>query len=118
MPGLFESTVSAICYEVARSQKTGLVRIDSPPWNDVTQFVMGQWGRMPRFLAWPLRIATLSFACGGLFTKGRFFHQLAPHRRGLIIDAWRHSSIGPRRDLMRFYRSLALLALYNREGNA
>lgn len=116
MQGLFEKTVSAICYEVAQSQNSGLVRLDSPPWNDVTQFVIGQWHRMPRFLAWPLRIATLGFACAGILTTGKFFHNLAPTRRGPIIESWRQSSIGPCRDLMRFYRSLALLALYNRKG--
>jgi hypothetical protein len=116
MPGLFEDTVSAICYEIARSQDTGTVPIDSPPYNDVTAFVLGQWRRMPRFLAWPLRMATVAFAFRGLPAGGKLFHQLAPYRRGILMESWRHSSVGPCRDLIRFYRSLAIMALYSRGG--
>jgi hypothetical protein len=115
MPGLFEDTVSAICYEVAASQDTGTTSFDAPPFNDVTAFVLTQWGRMPRFLAWPLRIATLAFAFAGL-TSGSLFHRLAPHRRRVILESWRTSPLGPCRDLIRFYRSLATLAIYSRGG--
>jgi hypothetical protein len=76
---------------------------------------MAQWRRMPRFLAWPLRIATLAFAWRGLLSTGTFFHKLSPPQRQLLIESWRYSSIGPCRDLIRFYRSLALLAVYDRE---
>jgi hypothetical protein len=116
MPGLFKKTVSAICYEIARSQDTGVVPIDTPPYNDVTAFVLEEWGRMPRFLAWPLRFATVAFAFRGIAAGGVFFHQLPPHSRGLLIESWRLSSIGPCRDLIRFYWSLAILALYSRSG--
>jgi hypothetical protein len=115
MAGLFENTVSAICYEVARSQDNGTAPFDMPPYNDVVAFVLGQWRRMPRFLAWPLQLATVAFAARGLLSGG-FFHQLAPQRRRLQLESWRTSSIGPCRDLIRFYRSLAILALYSRGG--
>ncbi|HUI81815.1 MAG TPA: hypothetical protein VLY24_28025 [Bryobacteraceae bacterium] len=117
MPGLFENTVSAICYEVAMSQDTSTVPYDEPPYNDVVAFVLEQWHRMPRFLAWPLRIATLGFATRGL-VSGHFFHRLRPERRRLQLESWRTSSIGPCRDLIRFYRSLAILALYSRVDTA
>lgn len=115
MPSFFENTVSAICYEMARSQDSGTVPFDVPPYNDVVAFVLGQWRRMPRFLASPLWLATVAFATCSLLSGG-FFHQLAPQRRRLQIESWRVSSIGPCRDLIRFYRSLAILALYNRGG--
>ena len=115
MPGLFEDTVSAICYEVAASQETGAAPWDTPPFNDVTAFVLSQWRRMPRFLAWPLRFATLAFAFAGL-TSGSLFHRLEPSRRRVQLESWRNSSLGPCRDLIRFYRSLATLALYSRAG--
>lgn len=114
MPGLFENTVSAICYEIAGSENTGIAPIHAPPYNDVVAFVLGQWHRMPRFLAWPLRLATVAFAIRALFSGGGFFHQLAPHRRGILMESWRHSSLGPCRDLIRFYRSLAIIALHSR----
>jgi hypothetical protein len=90
--------------------------IDVPPYNDVTAFVLSQWQRMPPFWAWPVRIATTAFAIRPFFTHGAPFHRLDPHRRGLLIESWRLSSIGPCRDLIRFYRSLALMALYTRGG--
>lgn len=109
MPGLFENTVSALCYDIARTQS-----FDAAPYNDVTAFVLGQWGRMPRFLAWPLRFATIFFAFSTL--PGGLYHRLPYERRAMVIESWRLSSIGPFRDLIRFYRSLALMGLYSREG--
>jgi hypothetical protein len=116
MPGLFENTVSAICYEVARSQDSGIAPYDVPPYNDVVVFVLDQWQHMPRFLASPLRLATMAFATRGLLSGG-FFHHLAPQRRRLQLESWRNSSIGPCRDLIRFYRSLVILAQYSRGGS-
>jgi hypothetical protein len=116
MSKLFESTVSAICYEVAESQDTGIAPFDTPPYNDVVRFVLDQWRRMPWFLAWPLRFATVAFAARGL-TAGGFFHQLTRPRRRRQLESWRTSSIGPCRDLIRFYRSLAILALYSRASS-
>lgn len=114
MPGLFENTVSALCDEIARSQNSGFEPMESLSTDDITDFVLGQWRRMPRFLAWPLRFATIAFAVSGLWRGGALFHRLTPSRRGLLLEAWRQSRIGPCRDLVRFYRSLAIFAFYSR----
>lgn len=103
MSSLFEKTVAAICEEMARPQGGVATK--------ATEFVLSQWSRMPRFLAWPLRFATIVFACSPL-PRG-LFHCLPSARRENVIERWRNSAIGPCRDLMRFYRSLALLALYS-----
>jgi hypothetical protein len=100
--GLFEKTVAAICEELARSQGGCPQR--------ATDFVLEQWARMPRFLAWPLRVATVAFAC-----SGPPFHRMPPERRETRMESWGRSPIGPCRDLMRFYRSLATLALYSQQ---
>jgi hypothetical protein len=112
-PGLFEDTVSAICYEVARGQNVRGTQAELAPCNDITAFVLGQWKRMPRFLAWPLWMVTIMFALGAL-PPVTLFHRLAPHRRLNRLESWRASRLGPRRSFVRFYRSLALLALYSR----
>jgi hypothetical protein len=114
MPRIFESTVSAICYELARSQDCGVAAIDRAPYNDVAAFVLAQWNRMPRFLAWPLRFATIVFAATGILSGGGLFHRLPPNRRGVLVDSWRNSFLGPCRDLIRFYQSLTILAFYSR----
>ena len=103
MSSLFEKTVAAICEEIAPPRSGTAMR--------ATTFVLSQWARMPRFLAWPLRFATIVFACSPL-PRG-MFHHLPSARREAIIERWRYSAIGPCRDLMRFYRSLALLALHS-----
>lgn len=113
--GLFEDTVSAICYEVGLSQNAHGSPAELPPYNDVTAFVLGQWERMPRFLAWPVRIATIVFAWNGL-SQGALFHRLPPHKRRSQLESWKASRLAPRRSLAKLYRSLALLALYSRPG--
>jgi hypothetical protein len=114
MSGLFEKTVAAICYEVARSQ--GDLEKPSPEdsYRDVVEFVLGQWCRMPRFLAWPLRVTTMVFGLRGLLS-GNVFHRLPPGRRAALIERWRCSSVGVCRDLIRFYRALTIVALHSRE---
>lgn len=115
MSGLFEKTVSAICYEVARSQ--GDLEKSSPEdsYIDVVEFVLGQWCRMPRFLAWPVRFATVGFGLRGLLLGG-VFHRLPVYRRAALIELWRCSPVGVCRDLIRFYRALTIIALHSREA--
>jgi hypothetical protein len=93
MPGLFEITAAAICDEVARSQFTREAPTNTPRYRDVAAFVRPV-GRMPRFLGLPIRFATLAFSGSCRPTRRR-------------MDAWRQSPLGPGRDLIRFYRSLA-----------
>ncbi|MBV8098398.1 MAG: hypothetical protein JOZ31_04500 [Verrucomicrobia bacterium] len=115
MSRLFEKTVSAICYEVARSQSDVEKPSQEDCYRDVVEFVLGQWYRMPRFLAWPLRLATVAFAVRGLLF-GSVFHRLPPGRRAVLIESWRRSSVGFCRDFIRFYRALTIMALYSREA--
>lgn len=118
MPGLFEDTVSAVCYEIAREIAGAQTCGSLPPYNDVTKFVLGQWKRMPRFWAWGIRAATIAFSARAILSTGTLFHRLSPPRRAVLIGSWRYSSIGPCADLIRFYRSLSILALYGRRGQA
>lgn len=111
MSGMFDKTVSALCYEIARGHAHDDYAV--PPYNDVVRFVTGQFGRMPRFLAVPMRMATLLFGGAGLL-KGGLFHRLSLSHRRAQVERWTNSSVGPCRDLIRFYRSLVLLALYSR----
>lgn len=109
MERLFEHTVAALCHDIAQTQTSA-----SAPYDDVTEFVLGQWRRMPRFLAWPMKAATLLFAYWTL-PRGGLYPNLPPQRRILAVEAWRISSLGAFRDVMRFYRSLVLMAAYSRE---
>jgi hypothetical protein len=112
---MFRETVSAICYEIgdwhfAGGENPAL----APPYNDVSEFVLEQWNRMPDYLCEPIRAATELFGVCGVLRNGRPYHRNAVPRRRLQRLAWRSSRLSPFRDLMRFYESLATLALYSR----
>jgi len=110
---LYESTVSALCYEIAAAHAAGAGDALAGPYNDVVRFVLQQRAGMPRVLGSGVQFATLVFAAMAL-PHGGLFHRLPPPRRGLRVAAWALSGLGPCRDLMRFYSSLAIVALYSR----
>jgi choline dehydrogenase-like flavoprotein len=84
------------------------------PYNDLTRFIVQQQAQMPDYLRAAMRAATLGFDLVGLFRAGRLFHSQPPTRRWRQVRAWKHSRVGFKRDLMRYYESLGTLALYSR----
>jgi hypothetical protein len=111
---LFQSTVSALCYEIAGSHAAGDGLALAPPYNDVARFVIHQHSHMPRVLGCGVELATLLFALLYLPRSGALFHRLAPPRSHAQVASWTLSRLGPCRDLMKFYSSLVILALYSR----
>lgn len=112
---MFPETVSALCYEIgdwhfAEGDNAAL----APPYNDLAEFVLEQWARMPDYLRQPMRLGTLGFSLSALMRGGRFYHRSDVLQRRRHRMAWRSSSLSAQRDLMRFYESLATLALYSR----
>jgi hypothetical protein len=69
---------------------------------------------MPSFLALLIRGATIAFGASRLLLEGSLFHRRESQQRRNQVDAWRHSKLGPCQDLMKFYASLVVLALYSR----
>ena len=109
METLFQNTVSALCYDLARTHGEQYL-----PANDATRFVLRQQARMPRHLAWGILAATLLLSARGLL-QGSVYHRLTPERRGRIVRLWAQASWKPFRDVIRFYESLVLMAIYSRE---
>ncbi|MBI3849015.1 MAG: GMC family oxidoreductase [Verrucomicrobia bacterium] len=70
---------------------------------------------MTDYLRTPLKALTLGFDLLGFFGNWKPFHQLSPVARRRQIEAWKSSSSGFKRDLIRYYESLATLALYSRD---
>jgi hypothetical protein len=114
MNGFIDRTLSAICYSLCAERAAGDEDALQPPYNDVVRFVAGQMQRMPGFLRFGVRAATLLFGLCAIGRSGAPFHRLALPRRALHVVSWRISRIGPCRDLIRFYESLAVMALYSR----
>lgn len=107
----FHDTASALAYSLAQPQESS--PNSQPPHNDLTQFILTQHAQMPDYLRAPMQCAALGFDLLGL-VKGRPFHAQTPELRAKQIAAWKNSKIAFQRDLIRYFESLATLALYSR----
>lgn len=110
----FHDVASALAYSVARPHEVAppLQR----PHNDLTQFLLGQHGRLPDWLRAPIKALACSFDLAGALRGGRLFHHQPPERRERHLAAWRHGRFEFQRDFIRYCESLALAALYSREA--
>jgi hypothetical protein len=106
-------TLAALCAEIGRGEDAGQGSPSSGPWDDVAAFVARRIAGAPAHLRVGLGCATAVFGLCGL-RDGAPFHRLSPERRRRQMDRWRSSRLGAARDLMRFYDSLCLVALYSR----
>ncbi len=108
----FHDVTSALAYSLARSHETTAEL--APPHNDLTQFILIQHAQMPDYLRAPMKLATLGFDLFGLLRGGNRFHHQSPEQRAKQIVGWKNSGISFQRDLIRYFESLATLALYSR----
>src|SRR5688572_13404793 len=115
LPGhqCFHDTVSALAYSLAKPHETSPQL--QPPHNDLTQFILTQHAQMPDYLRATMRLAALGFDMLGLL-RGRPFHSQSPEARSHQINSWKKSGVGFQRDLIRYFESLATLALYSRNA--
>src|SRR5271157_3559779 len=111
----FHETVSALVYSLAQSQGEGGEPSAQPPYNDLARFVLEQQARLPDYLRLPMLAATLGFDWSNCLHTARSFHSRPPEIRQRQIAAWKRSRLGFQRDLVRYYESLATLALHSRE---
>jgi len=110
----YHDAVSALAYSLAAAHvepgRAGL----QPPYNDLTAFILRQQARMPDYLRAPMLAATLSFDFLGVTRTGHRFHTQPLAVRQRQVESWKNAPIGFARDLVRYYESLTLLALYSR----
>lgn len=112
----FADVVSALVYSLAQSRAEAARPDSQSPYNDLVRFVLGQHSRMADYLRAPLATATMGFDLLSVLRNRHRFHTLPPETRLAQIEAWKNSKIGFQRDLIRYYESLAMLALYSRDG--
>ncbi|HWP65417.1 MAG TPA: hypothetical protein VNO26_05840 [Candidatus Limnocylindria bacterium] len=115
----FTAAVSALVYSIL-TERCGMAPDGSGPFrhNDVVRAVLGQHATLPDHLRQPLRWATLALDASTLVTRGRPFHALEHEQRWPRLERWRRSRLGPVRDLVRFYESLAVFGWYDEQGDA
>lgn len=111
----FHDTVSAIAYTFANKfAQSSPHTTFQPPYNDVTRFLLRQHARMPDYLRFPITLATIGFDLAAVGVTGKLFHHLQPTDRQMILARWTGAGLAFKRDLIRFYESLAILALFER----
>jgi hypothetical protein len=113
MASRFERTVGAIAETIVRERGGGIGAEASRAVEPVARYLLDTVARMPDFLRLPMRTLTLTFGAASILTGGRPFDQLSPERRARQLAAWRGSALSFRRDLVRFYETLAIFALYS-----
>jgi hypothetical protein len=79
--------------------------------------IVGQHGRMPDYLRFPIYIATVMFDWSGILSGGKRFQAKAPAVQSLQLDSWKKSRIGFCRNFIRFYESLFLLITLQEESS-
>ena len=108
----FHDIASALAYSLAHPHET-TPELGSPH-NDLTQFILTQHAQMPDYLRTPMKLAALGFDAFGVVNGGKQFHRQSPEKRAKQIAAWKNSNISFQRDFIRYFESLATLALYSR----
>src|SRR5919106_5569967 len=117
MGSYLSNTIAALCDAIAATHDTVTGDRSTAAYDDVTRFVLEQLQKMPPFLSRPILVATAVFGISRLLLDGSLFYKRPRQQRQLQISIWRRSSFGPSRDLIRFYTSLTVLAVYSRRGS-
>lgn len=110
----FHDVASALAYSLALPHEAAPTL--TPPYNDLTQFILRQHAQLPDYLQSPMKLATWEFDTLGILRGGKSFHHQSPEQRARQIAAWRNSGLSFQRDLIRYFESLATLALYSRNA--
>jgi hypothetical protein len=79
----------------------------------VTPFVLAQCRRMPDYIRFPFKCLTLVFGAWPMLLTGRPFHHLSHEQRAQQVRAWRASSLGFRRDFIKFFDAFVIFAWYS-----
>ncbi len=111
-------TISTLCRDIASMHDHSDPIGADASYDDVTEFVVEQLRKMPIFLSRPILLATAVFGVSRLLFECSLFHNRPRHRRCLQVENWRRSRFATSRDLIKFYTSLVVLALYSRPAAA
>jgi len=108
MPLSFLDAVSALVYSTIRERCGDSGDGTAFPHNRVVRYVLAQHADLPDWMRWPLRLLTVGLDGWTLLNTGRPLHRLDHAERWRRMERWRRSRLGPLRNLLRFYESLAV----------
>ncbi len=109
---VFNNAVSALCYTFVGEVCLEGREPESGPLccNSVVRFVDGQLAGMPDFFRPAAMALTIVFSAQCVLVHGRLFHRLDRQKRWRHVLGWKQSRLGFRRDFVRLYESLVILA--------
>jgi hypothetical protein len=108
----FAATVTALAEAIVRERCAGAAEAGPAAEQSVARFLLATHAKMPDYLRLPFVVLTLALDLWALPTAGRPFHRLPHEGRVRQLRAWRTSRLGPRRDLIKFYETLAVFGWY------
>lgn len=109
----FDATVSAVTYSIIEERVDKRENPRTILYNRVTCFVLEQHARMPDYLKLPIRALTLVLDASAIPASRKPLHCLAHAQRWHQIEAWKSSRITLKRDLIKFYESLAIFGWHS-----
>jgi hypothetical protein len=115
MVSYLSKTISTLCHDIASMHDFSDPDRAGASYDDVTEFVLEQLQKMPAFLSQPILLATALFGMSRFLLEGSLFYNRLPQQRRWQVESWRSSKFGLSRDLIKFYTSLVVLALYSRQ---
>lgn len=109
----FDKTASALVDAIAAGHAREPTAPPTGGTDRIVEFVRGQVAHMSTPLRRPMRLATCGLSLLALLSTGAPLHRLSLDRRRRLVDRWRASPLGPIRDVVRFYESLTVFALFS-----
>jgi hypothetical protein len=114
MRSYLSKTIYSLCNEIADMHDSREPGRAIGSYDDVIGFVFEELRKMPVLFRCPILMVTAIFGISRLLPEGSVFHMWPQERRRLQVESWRRSKFGPIRDLIKFYTSLVVIALYSR----
>jgi hypothetical protein len=109
----FDEVVIALADSIIR-ERSQLPEEGARSFRDAAaRFVLEQCRRMPDYLRFPFMCLTLVFGAWSMLLTGHPFHCLPHEQRVQQIRAWRVSSLGFRRDFIKFFDAFVIFAWYS-----
>jgi len=110
----YEAIISSLAYSTGARHYRPDVPESAPPYNDIARFLVEQTRRLPDYLRPAMQAATTLWDLMGIVRTGALLHRCRAPMRAKALETVKASGLAVERDLLRYYESLATLALYSR----
>jgi hypothetical protein len=106
----FNSTLHGLVESIIKEQCLSVETDVCHSSNTAAHCLSEQYVHLPDYLRIPFKCLVLVFDAWALLCTGQLFHCLSHERRWRQIEAWKRSSFGFRRDLIKFFEMITVFA--------